>query len=231
MSSPTGPERIEPTGRFGKREALVDAAMSEFSARSFDAASLNTILRTAEVGKGTFYYHFGSKEALYLAVVDHLAERKLAFLKTRAAEPAEGEDFLALLHRQGRLSAEFNLSDPRIPGLSARIAHEPNQSVREQALARTGGRAEDYLQPLVRNAVAAGELRSDLPEEFIVRLLGFLFANFASLFQSHPEGETPRSQGAPHQSAGPGSGAAPVDNVLEAFDYYMDFIRNGLARR
>ena len=79
--------------------------------------------------------------------------------------------------------------------------------------------------------MAAGELRSDLPEEFIVRLLGFLFANFASLFQSHPEGDTPRSQEAHHQSAGPGAGAAPVEDVLEAFDYYMDFIRNGLARR
>lgn len=215
MSQPDGhrgsgyPGRFGPSGRFGKRGQLIDAALSEFSAHSFDAASLNSILDRSGVGKGTFYYHFGSKEALYLAVVDFVSELKLAFLREHAADPEKGEDLLTLLHRQGRLSAEFNMSDPRFEKLGIRMAHEPNSRIREAVRVRTGGHAKEYLAPMVARAMETGELRNDLPQQFVVSLLGFLFANFAGVFQSTKPGNT--------------------DAVLQAFDHYVEFIRHGLA--
>jgi AcrR family transcriptional regulator len=57
------------------RARIVEAAIAEFSARGFEAASTNTIAREANVAKGLLFHHFGSKEDLYLAIIEHLTDR------------------------------------------------------------------------------------------------------------------------------------------------------------
>ena len=58
-------------------EALWDAALGEFSGHSFGEASLNEILKTAGINKGSFYYRFNDKKDLYLSVFSRLADEKL----------------------------------------------------------------------------------------------------------------------------------------------------------
>lgn len=51
--------------RAGKtREKLLRAAKSLFSERGFDAITIDEITEKADLGKGTFYYHFGTKDQL-----------------------------------------------------------------------------------------------------------------------------------------------------------------------
>jgi TetR/AcrR family transcriptional regulator len=57
------------------RTRIVDAAIAEFAARGFEAASTNTIAREAHVAKGLLFHHFGSKEDLYLALVRQITEQ------------------------------------------------------------------------------------------------------------------------------------------------------------
>src|SRR5205809_7307518 len=72
------------------RERLLEAASAVFSAGGPDA-SLEAVARRAEVGIGTLYRHFPTREALFEAVyryeVEHLGElaRQLAV----EAEPVE----------------------------------------------------------------------------------------------------------------------------------------------
>jgi AcrR family transcriptional regulator len=57
------------------REALLDAALAEFSAHGFEGASTRTIAAAAGTHQPQINYHFASKEALWMATVDHLFER------------------------------------------------------------------------------------------------------------------------------------------------------------
>lgn len=52
------------------RRAIVLAAAEEFDRAGYDATPLSAILRRGEVTKGAFYFHFASKEALALALVE-----------------------------------------------------------------------------------------------------------------------------------------------------------------
>ena len=59
-----------------KRPALVDshgailrAAAAEFAERGYDAAGVDRIAARARINKAMIYYHFGSKRALYLAIL------------------------------------------------------------------------------------------------------------------------------------------------------------------
>jgi len=69
----TPSEEREPRGARRKREThekLLDAAFRLFGERGVDAVAINEITEVADVGFGSFYNHFASKEAIYEAVVD-----------------------------------------------------------------------------------------------------------------------------------------------------------------
>lgn len=55
-----------------RREAILAAALNEFSARGFAAARLDDVAKRAGVAKGTIYLHFRDKEALFQEIVRSL---------------------------------------------------------------------------------------------------------------------------------------------------------------
>src|SRR4051812_49741660 len=52
-----------------RRDAILAAALDEFSARGFAATRLDDVARRAEVAKGTIYLHFADKETLFQELV------------------------------------------------------------------------------------------------------------------------------------------------------------------
>jgi AcrR family transcriptional regulator len=62
-------------GRSGTtRHRLIAAAARQFARRSYSMVSLDDILAEAELTKGAMYFHFPSKQALALAIIDDLTE-------------------------------------------------------------------------------------------------------------------------------------------------------------
>ncbi|MEH2509838.1 AcrR family transcriptional regulator [Nitrobacteraceae bacterium AZCC 1564] len=56
-------------GASERREAIVAAALEEFTARGFAATRLDDVAKRAGVAKGTIYLHFKDKEALFQELV------------------------------------------------------------------------------------------------------------------------------------------------------------------
>lgn len=67
------PPRKRPTGRragdSGTRGAILDAALTLFSERGYDGASLRAIAQVADIDPALIRYYFGDKEALFIATV------------------------------------------------------------------------------------------------------------------------------------------------------------------
>ncbi|GAA4840235.1 TetR/AcrR family transcriptional regulator [Kitasatospora terrestris] len=75
-----------------KRRAIIDAALAEFLAEGYSAASMDAITAKSGVSKATIYKHFGSKERLFLAVVGGLLPRTYADLAPAGATIAAAPD-------------------------------------------------------------------------------------------------------------------------------------------
>src|SRR5919199_3609174 len=80
------------------RRLILDAAEEVFARQGFDAATLAGIGQIAGVSRGTPSYFFGSKEALYQAVLERMYADRTAALEpvfaplaewAREAEPSE----------------------------------------------------------------------------------------------------------------------------------------------
>lgn len=63
---PPGPRALQSEKR---REAILAAALDEFSSRGFASARLDDVARRAGVAKGTIYLHFRDKETLFQELV------------------------------------------------------------------------------------------------------------------------------------------------------------------
>ncbi|MEF9884518.1 TetR/AcrR family transcriptional regulator [Streptomyces sp. P9-A4] len=82
-----------------KRQAIIDAALAEFLAEGYSAASMDAITRGSGVSKATIYKHFGSKERLFLAVVGGVLPKTYAGLELSDSTLTDAPDLRAALVR------------------------------------------------------------------------------------------------------------------------------------
>ncbi|OOP63774.1 TetR family transcriptional regulator [Arthrobacter sp. SRS-W-1-2016] len=57
------------------RDRIVEIARALFRVKGYEAVSMDEVAKTAEVGPGTLYRHFPTKESLYDAVLEAWAEK------------------------------------------------------------------------------------------------------------------------------------------------------------
>lgn len=68
----TSPRHTQAFGRLpdDKKTRILDAATSEFAAKGFSAANINTIAHSAGISIGAMYKYFKAKDDLFLTVID-----------------------------------------------------------------------------------------------------------------------------------------------------------------
>ncbi|MFD9242469.1 TetR/AcrR family transcriptional regulator [Streptomyces sp. NPDC059556] len=86
-------------GASHKRRAITDAALAEFLAEGYSAASMDAITRASGVSKATVYKHFGSKERLFLAVVGGVLPTTYADPEPSGSPLTDAPDLRAALVR------------------------------------------------------------------------------------------------------------------------------------
>lgn len=97
--SPASQSTVLPPGRFARRREhtkreLLAAAKRVFAARGYHQAKVSDIADEADVGVGTFYLHYDSKEAAFLELVEETARNLKACIdRTRAAVTNPAEQF------------------------------------------------------------------------------------------------------------------------------------------
>jgi TetR/AcrR family transcriptional repressor of nem operon len=107
------------------KERIVNAAMRLFHDQGFHATGMAEILKAAEVGSGSFYHFFATKEAVLLAVLDKYVE----LLQPAVIQPAFAltvdpvERIFAVLagYRQAIVATSFKFGCP-IGNLALEVA-------------------------------------------------------------------------------------------------------------
>jgi AcrR family transcriptional regulator len=149
------------TDAIRNRERVLEAAKAVFSAGGADA-SLEAVARKAGVGIGTLYRHFPTREALFEAVYRREVEQL-----SELAEELKGEsDPVDALRRWLRSNVEFVATKK---GMVAALALAAAGSSELHAFSFE--RLTRAIGALLDRAVAAGEIRSDIRAEDILRAL------------------------------------------------------------
>ena len=148
------------------RERLLEAAKAIFSAGGPDA-SLEAVARRAGVGIGTLYRHFPTREALFEAVY----RREVQQLSELAEQLKSEADPVDALRCWLRSNVEFVATKK---GMSAALALAVQSS--SELYAFSFDRLTKAVGALLDRAVAAGEIRSDIsPEDLLRALVGMCY--------------------------------------------------------
>src|SRR5512140_2119163 len=93
------------------RQRVFHAAAKEFAARGYAGANVDRIARAARLNKAMIYYHFGSKAALYRAILadmfDAVAVRVRAVAATDATPQAKVRAFVEAIAAEAEARPHF----------------------------------------------------------------------------------------------------------------------------
>ena len=149
------------------RERLLEAAAEIFAAGGAQA-SLEAVARRAEVGIGTLYRHFPTREALFEAVYRREVDQLGDLADRLAREPDPVEALRAWLHAQVRLVAA---KKGMIAGLQL-AAHASSE-----LKAYSFERLIRALSALLERGIAARAIRSDVSADDVLRaIVGLIYA-------------------------------------------------------
>jgi AcrR family transcriptional regulator len=159
------------------RQRLFRAAVDLFGTRGFDATTVEDITRAADVGKGTFFNYFCSKELL----LSEWAERRLDILRAARSEMQQGDEPVREVLR--RLFGKV-LEEPTRSHCMARcmlvglLGNEPIAST----VQGTAARARRILVDIIADGQRRGEIRRDATPSDLAQLFQQTFFGFMHLW-------------------------------------------------
>jgi TetR/AcrR family transcriptional regulator len=158
ISSNTEPSSSSNDRSAETRARILESALREFSALGLAGARMDQIANAAGVNKALLYYHFESKEKLYVAAVEAISakirDRSMAVF-LRDASPGERLLRAALDHFDRILSqGEFqSLMQQEMMRL-----HQGNSEAMPVLVKRVFAPLQTMYQAMMREGIASGEL-------------------------------------------------------------------------
>lgn len=148
------------------RERVLDAAKIVFNAGGPEA-SLEAVAKRAGVGIGTLYRHFPTREALFEAVY----RREVQQLGDLSDQLKNDPSPVGALRRWLRSNVELVATKKGMLAALALVAYNSSE-----LYADTFSRLTKAAGTLLERAVAAGEVRSDIsPEDLLRALIGMCY--------------------------------------------------------
>jgi AcrR family transcriptional regulator len=162
--------------RLATRARVFDAALAEIGRSGLAGADVATIATAAGVVRGTFYFHFPTKEHVLVELERAEEARIVSKLGSRTTEPGDLIALLTLLIRQV-LVAERRLG-PVVFRDMLGLHFSTTRPVEDELTAHP---LAQYLIEVLARAQAAGQVRRDAqPGELGVIFLTGLFALLAT---------------------------------------------------
>jgi AcrR family transcriptional regulator len=174
-----------------QQRRIVDAAVEEFARHGFHDASLNRVIETAGISKGSMYYYFDGKEDLYAYVARVELERLFADLAPFTVPAGDDADafwsaLAAYYLRLMRALTERPDLAALMRGLAAAASHPALQQAQQEL--------EQAVVPWLERTVSAGQrlraVRTDLPTGLLIAVvMGMGQAMDLWLMAAQPEAE------------------------------------------
>jgi AcrR family transcriptional regulator len=145
-----------------RRNAIIDAAEKLFFSRGFDNVSMEDIAKEVELGKGTLYLYFKSKDSIFFAIV---FRRRADLGESISEKVSHGKTGLEKIQIMIRCLIEYARDNPDFgdmfttfwPQLFLRMGEEDAQTMRENSMKHTPHVYKDVME-----GIEDGSIRNDL---------------------------------------------------------------------
>lgn len=144
-----------------KQQRILNAAIHEFADKGFDSASMNVVVKQAGISKGALFNYFKSKTGLFAFVYRMALEQVKQYLRTVRDSTCE-ENFFVRLEKIMQAGVSFINRHPGLARIYYRIIYTGDSPYKNDILKDIHGESLRFIESLVRQGIARGELRPDL---------------------------------------------------------------------
>ena len=145
-------------GRSQTRQRILDVATKEFSAKGYDGARVDDIMRLSKVSKNLIYHYFVSKEKLFIAVLEQAYQGMHAYQMTwplNVTSPADG------IRKLVRSTFKYWRDNPEFIGLLNSENFHRGKHLRKSKLTKAGyGGLIGKISTLLKQGEEAGDFRA-----------------------------------------------------------------------
>ncbi|HAO61798.1 MAG TPA: hypothetical protein DCQ90_07755 [Erysipelotrichaceae bacterium] len=162
-----------------KKKRLMDALIHEFSEHTFSEASINRIVKDANISRGSFYQYFTDKEDCYLFLLQVIAQEKyILFQGVVQQSPHDSvyDEYLGMLDR----SILWMKEKPVYYKIGALMDLDNSDFIRN--LTKLNPQMMEYFHNLIRRDQERSIIRKDIDP---LTLSDMLFSITRSMLTEH----------------------------------------------
>jgi AcrR family transcriptional regulator len=179
-------EALATTATGSGRDKLLAAAIRLFAAKGYAAASVRDILRAAGVTAPVLYYHFGSKEGLFLAIAQE-GRAKFEAARTEALRPGGSAAVRILRLAHAHLAVRREYAD--LAWVVEQILSGPPEAAPPYDFRGAVRESLARFEALVEEGIANGEFRPCAPRQVALAVMGALEVAFrARIYDDRDDG-------------------------------------------
>lgn len=154
-----------------RRREIVKAARRLFQTKEYDQATMQDVIESVGIAKGTIYHYFKSKQELLEAVIEDIGDESLSAMQ-QVIDAPDGN----ALQKIQRLTEKGNISAEQ-PAILGYLHKRGNEGVHVKLLAATLAKQAPLYARLIRQGCDEGLFHTDNPlecAEFILVAVQFL---------------------------------------------------------
>ncbi len=159
-----------------KRNRIINAAMKEFSEIHYRKVTIDSIVNSAGVPKGSFYQYFHNKDDLYKYLFSQIGDQKKQTLDN-VKEMQEKLNFKQYVLALSEQAKKFEMGDSKLPSLKDKFINECPQEVRRDILKNEIPKSYKILEEAIECYIKKGELRSNLNIKTAAYMITSCFIN------------------------------------------------------
>jgi AcrR family transcriptional regulator len=164
-----------------KKRKIFDAAVKEFSTKRFSEASINQIVKTAEIPRGSFYQYFNDKEDIYLYMFD-----RISMEKREVARHSEGldrdADFFNLCIDSTKATFEWAQHNPEYMRISMYMEIDDSEFI-----TRLRASLSESLVRLIERDKSRGLIKPEIDSNLVADMVYTLIWKQGSSFMTDKE--------------------------------------------
>jgi AcrR family transcriptional regulator len=151
-----------------KKRKIFDAAVLEFSIRRFSEASINQIVKTAGIPRGSFYQYFEDKEDIYLYMFTEIGKEKQALI-SRVGGLKPDADFFEAYQHNVKILLEWSKTKPEYNQIGLLMEMDDSEFI-----SKIRGISNQYfvrMSELIERDKKRGLIKRDTNSELIVDII------------------------------------------------------------
>ncbi len=169
-----------------KQNRILDASIKEFAEKGYQSASMNQVVDSAGIAKGSLFNYFKTKSSLFAYVYGLALDNVKNYLRA-VRDKSQNDPFFTRLEKIMHAGVQFIQDHPRLARIYFRILYTSDSPHSYEILMELRKLSAGYLSEIIQDGIDRNELDKDLDIEKAVFILDSVLNRFLKVCHESPE--------------------------------------------